>query len=176
MVSVVVIYTVKTTQQDTINTKDMKFQNVPMVSPTRSPITSREASGIVEQIEQGILYVRGEIFSDMPRYDPRLLALDWILHKDAQLLDSDEVNLYQRYALAVLAFAMDSKAWFACGDPGNCTMAPYGVLEFCPDVECYDPTDETPTTFLGMHWLTSAHECTWYGVTCSADQVVRAIE
>ena len=160
----VVVYITSASKKDEIIDINIQYQDSPTISPTLSPITDREASGIIEQLEGGVLR-RGDSFSEMAVTDSRLMALDWILHKDMMQLLSDDVNLYQRYALAVLAYAMDSRAWYICGDPGEdyrveeCTITNY---------------DESVSTF-GV-WLSSTSECDWFGVTCSADGVVRAVE
>ena len=67
-------------------------------SPSLAPITDRERSGVIEQLEGGILE-RNITFSSMNKADPRLIALNWILHTDDLQLQSDDANLYQRYVL-----------------------------------------------------------------------------
>ena len=163
-VLLVVVFITNASKQDDINKVSINFQDSLTTTPTSSPITNREASGIVEQVEGGIL-LRNETFSAMKRGDPRLLALDWILHKDMMQLDSDDESLYQRYGLAVLASSMDSRAWYICGDPGENYTVHECVIEY------WDNT----TDKYGV-WLSSTSECTWFGVTCSADGVVRAVE
>ena len=164
MVIWVVVYITSASKQDETIDINIQFQKSPTISPTFSPITDREASGIIEQLEGGVLR-RDESFSEMARSDSRLMALDWILHKDMMQLVSDDVNLYQRYALAVLAYAMDSRAWYLCGDPGE---------DYRTD-ECKITYWDNSTTTHGV-WLSSTSECDWLGVTCSADGVVRAVE
>jgi hypothetical protein len=140
----------------------------PSLSPTLSPITDRMASGILEQIESGVLR-RSETFASIMEQkngnkDPRVLALDWLLHIDKMQLVSDDNNLYQRYALAVLAHTLDYRAWFHCGDPGE------NYTEF----SCLVPNGNSVKEF--GTWLSSTSECTWYGVICSGDGVVRGID
>ena len=117
---------------------------------------------------------RGATFNatSMDREDPRYLALDWILHDDDLQLDSDAINLYQRYVLALLAFALDSTAWFVCGEHrkfGNVTE-PYAV-EVCTVQNAATGEKEEHKV-----WLSSTDECEWYGVICSSDGVVRGVE
>ena len=164
MVVLVVVYITATSKDDEITIDYNRLQDPPSSSPTSNPITNREASGIIEQLEGGLLQ-RGDTFDAMTNDDPRLLGLDWILHHDDMMVQSDDVNLYQRYALALLAYALDSKAWWICGDPG----ADYEVEE-C-EIEYWDNTTSTHGV-----WLSSISECEWYGVTCSGDGVVRAVE
>ncbi|KAL7546031.1 hypothetical protein ACHAWF_009377, partial [Thalassiosira exigua] len=167
MVVLVVVYVTSKTQEPQVVDLLIDWEGAPTAKPTASPTTNREASGIIEQIEGGVLHIRGERFVEMDRFDPRRMALDWILHKDLMMLESDSVNLYQRYALAVMAYGFDSVAWYVCGDPG---------VNYTDDA-CYlsHPYRENETVSHGV-WLSSTSECTWYGVTCSADGVVRAVD
>ena len=161
MVVLVVVY-ITSASKNNIQVQKRDHQNSPTLLPTVSPTTNREASGIIEQLEEGVLYTRNETFADMERNDPRLLALDWILHKDGMLLVSDDVNLYQRFALAVLAYSMDAGAWYYCGDRGvNHTESECSVFFYALNA----------TKTFGV-WLSSTSECMWYGVTCSGDGVV----
>ncbi|KAL7540243.1 hypothetical protein ACHAXR_009966 [Thalassiosira sp. AJA248-18] len=170
MAVLVVVKITTAAKQEEIVYEEINHQNSPSLSPTSSPITDREASGILEQLEGGVLYVRDQKFSDMERGDPRILALDWILHKDAQQLVSDDVNLYQRFALSVLAYSMDSRAWTYCGDPGE----DY-TKEECPIATKIDANTTIMKSY-GLAWLSSASECDWFGVTCSTDGVVRGVD
>jgi len=166
VVVLVVVYITSASKGTNTQIQKIDFQNSPTLLPTTSPTTNREASGIIEQLEGGILYTRNETFADMERNDPRLLALDWILHKDDMLLVSDDVNLYQRFALAVLAYSMDAGAWYYCGDHGgNFTESECSIF--------FRAVNATKT--FGV-WLSSTSECTWYGVTCSEDGVVRGVD
>lgn len=115
VVTVVVIYVTKSAKGADIQNQEQLWDGDPSASPTMPPSSNREASGIREQVEAGILQ-RGVNFTDMDKSDPRYLALEWILHADELQLDSDDKNLYQRYVLALMAFSLDSLAWFACGE------------------------------------------------------------
>mmetsp|Transcript_18461 Transcript_18461/g.37767 ORF Transcript_18461/g.37767 Transcript_18461/m.37767 type:complete len:197 (-) Transcript_18461:916-1506(-) len=109
--------------------------------------------------------------------DPRLLALDWILHRDGMQLVSDDVNLYQRFVLAVFAYSLDSFAWYSCGKLGeNFTVNIEEDVEKFPENVCpvWNPYINRTETF-GV-WLSSTPECTWFGITCSDDGVVKGIE
>eukprot|EP00804_Cyclotella_cryptica_P029890 CCRYP_010793-RA/>CCRYP_010793-RA protein AED:0.04 eAED:0.04 QI:65/1/1/1/0.33/0/4/489/874 len=72
-----------------------------------SPPLGDASSGIQKMIERFILR-RNATFNDMNGNDPRLLALDWISHKDTMQLDVGDEKLYPRYILALLAFQFDS--------------------------------------------------------------------
>ncbi|KAL7544007.1 hypothetical protein ACHAXR_013414 [Thalassiosira sp. AJA248-18] len=171
VVVVVVVYATKSAKDPTIIDEELLYGGAPTGVPTPSPLTNRETSGVKEQIEAGVLQ-RGVNFTGMDESDPRYLALDWILHYDQLQLDSDDKNLYQRYVLALLAFTLDSTAWYTCGEHrkfGNVTEN--FVVEDCK-------VENAETGQIKDHkvWLSSTEECEWYGVICSADEVVRGVE
>lgn len=171
VVAVVVVYVTKSAKGTEVTEVEQLWEGDPSVSPTAAPTTNREASGIKEQVEAGILQ-RGANFTGMDRRDPRYMALEWILHADQLQLDSDDVNLYQRYVLALLAFSMDSLAWYKCGDHrvyGNETE------EFAQE-DCQIQNEATGQIEQHKVWLSSTDECEWYGVICSQDHVVRGVE
>ena len=91
-------------------------------------------------------------------------ALDWILHADSQQLESDDVNLYQRYALALMAYNFDSDSWYYC--PSSDVYSNEKCI-----VSYGDGFSKTYAV-----WLSGLSECEWYGVTCSADGIVRAVD
>eukprot|EP00578_Thalassiosira_sp_NH16_P004772 CAMPEP_0181134596 /NCGR_PEP_ID=MMETSP1071-20121207/32172_1 /TAXON_ID=35127 /ORGANISM="Thalassiosira sp., Strain NH16" /LENGTH=728 /DNA_ID=CAMNT_0023221125 /DNA_START=39 /DNA_END=2225 /DNA_ORIENTATION=- len=168
---VVAVYVTKSAKGADVTDIETLWDGDPTQSPSAPPTTDREASGIREQIEAGVLS-RGVNFTDMDREDPRYLALDWILHADQLQLDSDDENLYQRYVLALMAFALDSLAWYSCGNHqkfGNVTED--FVVEECE-------SKNMGTGQIEKHgvWLSSTEECDWFGVICSQDEVVRGVE
>jgi len=172
VITVVVVFVSKSAKAADITDVEVLVNGDPSASPTAPPTTDREASGIREQVEAGILQ-RGANFTDMDEADPRYRALDWILHYDQQQLDSDDVRLYQRYVLALLGFQLDSLAWKDCGEHrifGNVTER--FANENCAVVDVYG----TGRTEAHHVWLSSADECGWYGVVCSSDDVVRGLE
>lgn len=169
--AIVAVYVAKGSKGVEITEKEELWDGDPTTSPTLAPTTDREASGIREQVEAQILQ-RGANFTDMDPSDPRYQALDWILHYDQLQLDSDDVNLYQRYVLALLAFTFDSLAWYACGEHrkfGN-------VTENFVTEECRVQNMATGQVEEHSVWLSSTEECDWYGVICSSDEVVRGVE
>ena len=113
VVALVVVYITSITEETVVDEKIVRLTSSPTPKPTSAPTTMREAQGLIEQLQVGVL-LRNENFDAMRATDPRRMALDWILHKDDQRLVSDSINLYQRYGLAVLAYSMDSKAWKVC--------------------------------------------------------------
>lgn len=151
----------------------VQFSTKPTQSPTPSPTTGREASGILEQLEAGVLK-RGQTFAEMDIGDPRLAALEWILHHDGLQLVSDDSNLYQRFVLAIMAYSFDSFAWYVCGSLGeNFNFTEYSYF---PTSECSLNNAYTNVTESYGVWLSSTSECTWYGVICTPDGVIRGIE
>ena len=85
VVAVVVVYVTKNSKGDTVVSMEVEYTPPPTRSPTLAPTTDREASGIKEQIEAGVLQ-RGATFANMSKTDPRYLALDWILHWPTRLI------------------------------------------------------------------------------------------
>jgi Leucine-rich repeat (LRR) protein len=171
VVSVAVVYGTKSAQGADVTEMTVLWDGDPSAAPTAPPSTNREASGIREQVEAGILQ-RGANFSTIDEDDPRYKALNWILHYDQLQLDSDDKNLYQRYVLALLAFSLDSTAWYACGEHrkfGN-------VTENFVTESCEVANHATGQVEEHGVWLSSTEECTWYGVICSSDEVVRGVE
>ncbi|EJK63040.1 hypothetical protein THAOC_16324 [Thalassiosira oceanica] len=159
----VVVYVTASTKGTQIVEQESYYQADPTSQPSLSPITERQRSGIIEQLQGGVL-LRNETFREMSEFDPRMKALDWILHADSQQLDSDDVNLYQRYTLALIAYNFDSDSWYYC------PSSPMHSNDKC-DVPYGDGLSKT----YGV-WLSGLSECEWYGVTCSADGVVRAVD
>ena len=171
VISIVVVYITKSAKGDDITNETVLWGGAPTVSPTVAPTTNRMASGIDKQIEAGVLQ-RDITFKNISKSDPRYLALDWILHYDELQLESDDKNLYQRYILALLAFTLDSLAWFACGEHrtfGN-------VTENYKNDGCEVTNQATGQMEEHKVWLSSTEECEWYGVICSSDEVVRGVE
>lgn len=171
--STVAVYVTRGAKGPEIVEEEVLFEGYPSKSPSASPTSDRMASGVREQIEAGVLS-RGAIFEGMADDgDPRRGALDWILHDDPHQLESDDANLYQRYVLALLAYAFDSVAWYDCGDHRrvtNVTIVDY-VVEDC-DVQ----DAGTGQIVEKKVWLSGSDECEWYGVICSEDGVVRGLE
>ncbi|KAL7465938.1 hypothetical protein ACHAXS_006239 [Conticribra weissflogii] len=134
-------------------------------SPTSSPTSWRELSGITEEIESNVLR-RNATFQDMTANNPRKLALEWILYVDELQLEVFDSNLHQRYILALLAFSLDSVAWKNCGDAETADEET-GL--------CMIATDEGEYEKGSAPWLSGFDECDWYGVTC-IDGYVRQLE
>lgn len=162
-VSIAVVYVTKSSKEEERVEREVQKTDKPTTSPTAAPTTGREASGIIEQLEAGVLQ-RNATFANMTDYDPRHMALEWILHKDRLQLLSDDRDLYQRYVLALLAYSWDSTAWSYCGNHQNYTQ------EDCVFVEAITGAEETKKI-----WLSSTSECDWHGVICS-DGIVRGLE
>ena len=130
-------------------------------APTAPPTTDREALGINDLIEEKVLQ-RNARFRTMEKDDPRWLAMDWILHKDEMQLGLSDLNLFQRYVLALLAFQFDYMAWTSCG--GNYSDPEVGQL-------CFDESENSTDTTEYFRWLTGTNECDWYGVRCLGGKV-----
>ena len=172
VVGVVVVYVTKSAKGTEVNDQFVKATPPPSQSPTKAPTTDREQSGIIEQIQAGVLQ-RGANFSVIERDDPRFLALDWILHYDQMQLESDDVNLYQRYVLALLAFNLESVEWLNCGR--HMSIGPNGTENYVNE-DCQFDNFSTGQREDFKIWLSSTDECEWFGVICSSDGVVRGLE
>lgn len=171
-VTVTVIYVTKGAKGANEKFTDVNVNTLPTFQPTPSPLSDREQSGIIEQLEVGVLQ-RGAVFANMTVDDPRKMALEWILHYDQMQLNSDDVNLYQRYILALLAFSLDSLAWYYCGNHRmvNANETVDFVQEDCDVVAATGQLESRKV------WLSSADECSWNGVKCSSsDGVLRGLE
>jgi hypothetical protein len=94
--------------------KQIKKDTVQVVyvtpSPTHAstlPPTSARDAAITQTIESNALQ-RNAKFNTMSADDPRILALDWILHDDEMQLEANDPSLIQRYRLALLAFPIQT--------------------------------------------------------------------
>lgn len=187
VVSVTVVYVTRGAKTDVIKTV-IKMEDIPTDPPTESPTTNREASGIKEQIEAGIL-LRNITFTDTANDDPKYRALQWILHDDQLQLDSNDPTLYQRYVLALVAYSFDSLAWAVCGNHRsimeemeeevvitNTTNATAPIMVDYVIEDCEVTSQTTGLVETKKVWLSSTGECDWYGVICSEDGVVRGLE
>jgi len=128
-------------------------------------------SDIRQKIETEVLQ-RGATFEAMDPNDPRHLALDWMLHHDDLRLKSEDEALKQRYILALLAFALDSLAWYNCGDHRNVS----NTTEYYAREDCWFESAATGQLETYKVWLSSTDECDWYGVICDSTDVVRGVE
>jgi hypothetical protein len=191
VVSITVVYVTRGAKTDVIETV-IKLEDIPTDPPTESPTTNREASGIKEQIEAGIL-LRNVSFSDTENNDPKYRALQWILHDDQLQLDSNDPTLYQRYVLALVAYSFDSLAWAVCGNHrsvmeedvegavttttnSNTTNTTAPIMVDYGIEDCEVTSQTTGLVETKKVWLSSTGECDWYGVICSEDGVVRGLE
>ncbi len=108
--------------------------------------------------------MRNQTFEKMTDDDPRILALDWILHKDGMQVGLFDSNLSQRYIMALIAFSLDSLAWYRCGGESSTSES-----------KCILKNNVTGLTEEYSSWLSGSDECDWYGVAC-VDGIVRWIQ
>ena len=109
--------------------------------------------------EQRVVGIRANLSESTPLDSlldpdtPQGMAYEFIVSEDeAQLCPDDEPALAQRYALTVLYFSTDGDGWDEC----------YREHRSCDD---------------GRSWLTgTSSECSWFGVSCDADDVVTDID
>jgi hypothetical protein len=110
--------------------------------------------GIRDIIETNVLERQAK-FDDMQASDPRYLAMDWLMYEDKR----HDINLIQRYILALVAFSFDLFTWKNCG--------------IWDKAESYIETDVVGNYAL---WLFESDECLWYGETCNSHGVVEDLE
>jgi hypothetical protein len=77
-------------------------------------------------------------------------AFAWLDDTDDALLCANDANLRQRYALAVIYFALNGREWSNC------------QADLIDDSNIGHCTGNSTTT----RWLSAHSECTWYGVAC----------
>ena len=154
IVSLVVVYSTKKGKEEAAQ-KQVVFVTL---APTPRQTTDREALGINDLIQEKVLQ-NDATFDSMDEDDPRLLALDWILHKDEMQLELFDPNLSQRYVLALIAFQFDHEVWTSCGGDSS-------AKETCT-VEVNGTVSEEEH----KKWLSGADECDWFGVECLGGRV-----
>jgi hypothetical protein len=138
-----VTYGTKSIEEERVQSEVIYVTASPTRALTLAPTSAREVA-LSTVIEKSVLQ-RNAKFSTMSDDDPRILALDWILHADELKIDANDPSLKQRYTLALIAFQFDYLAWF--NDAMNVTSD--GTLD----------------------WLSSTNECEWYGLSCRDGQV-----
>ena len=131
----------------------------PMASlPTESPVSERdlmiaEKCGITPlERSESLLSIATTLFSseDLSNpLSPSTASLDWVDNEDPAILCPDGNRVSQRLVVSNMYFSMDGAAWINCGVESD---------------ECVN-TDERITRE-PRRWLTSSHECLWYGLFC----------
>ena len=91
------------TSTDAATTTEEPATTTTSSESTTSTTRLRDETLIEEDLEASVLS-RGVKFSELAETDSRKLALDWLLHDDEMQLDVPDLNLHQRYILALLAF------------------------------------------------------------------------
>ena len=125
---------------------------------------------------------------------PQGQAFDWLSNIDERI--TNQYGIAQRFALATFYFATGGKrtiaAWKYCSAvPTTTTDAINSFSTRCifeegrhvcaeieDFVECPEYEDMVGATILGVppkRWLSIAHECDWYGITCDDDGRVEQI-
>lgn len=134
IISLAVVYGAKAMQEE----DEYKSTYIPMESTAApTPTTERDIfSGVKETLEKEVLK-RNATFNNMSRDDPRLLALDWLMHNDEMQLEEADTKLNQRYILALLAFQFDSPGWYSPQTNGSLWLKSKDECEWY-GVHCVD--------------------------------------
>ena len=125
--------------------------NAPIVSPP--PVSERdlliqEKCGMTED-ERGVKLeqIATDFFGEASDHGSH--ASDWVINEDPAILCPVADRIYQRLTVAVIYFTMDGANWINCGvDSDGC-------------INTDDRITRTP-----LKWMTSDHECIWYGLFC----------
>ena len=117
------------------------------MSPSGAPSASPTSDRLNAVIGHVAPISGSEVFLDFE--SPQYRAAVWLADVDPLNLAVSQLTpqLLQRYALAVLYYAMNGDMWLSC---------------FTTDVSC-------PS---GQNWLTQG-ECLWFGLTCAGAEVTR---
>ena len=80
---------------------------------------------------------------------PQYNAVEWLIETDGFLVCPDDQNMIQRYVMAIFYFSTKGDSWDICSQD---------------DTVCANP------------YLSSAHECHWFGNQCDAAMYIIEIE
>jgi hypothetical protein len=108
------------------------------------PITEQQRQ---EQILNILVQVSPPSVIEMPGTSQND-AFRWLIDEDpAQVCPEDELDVVQRYIMAVVYYSLGGDTWAECNAASSPTPAP------CSDAARY---------------LSGANVCRWFGVTCNA--------
>ena len=80
---------------------------------------------------------------------PQYNAVEWLIGSDDFLVCPDDEKMIQRYVMALFYFSTEGDSWNRCSQD---------------DTVCANP------------YLSSAHECDWFGNQCDAEMCITEIE
>ncbi|GKZ00398.1 hypothetical protein MPSEU_000992800 [Mayamaea pseudoterrestris] len=92
-------------------------------------------------------------------FSPQYKAFAWVNDEDEAMLCADNSRLEQRYTMAVVYFALNDHNWTNC----------QADSEDNSDIGACVGEDGATSN---ARWLSGASECSWYGVSCNANERV----
>ncbi|GKY99407.1 hypothetical protein MPSEU_000895400 [Mayamaea pseudoterrestris] len=122
----------------------------PSGAPTAAPTVAPTSSAFAALIQNLSSISVENAFATKDSF--QYMAAEWLYDEDTYgiALSSSNPAFLERYALAVVYFALGGPLWHICGQ-----------------------SDETCTGNSGINnWLSPTDICTWYGITCGADKFV----
>mmetsp|Transcript_11705 Transcript_11705/g.33653 ORF Transcript_11705/g.33653 Transcript_11705/m.33653 type:complete len:610 (+) Transcript_11705:157-1986(+) len=177
-ITVIVLLAVLMSRRDD-RTRDNASSMEPTPSPTTpSPTVSTRESEILKSLKK--LSAKVEV-----EETPYHMAANWILYDDPSQLEVGDIQLEQRFALAVLYYSTTSngsKPWNSC-NPFNFSegeadfAASHNVLivtidkNYCTVMQRVGNEKWIAGTSKNR-WLSEANECNWNGVLCDNEQKV----
>jgi len=87
---------------------------------------------------------------------PQNQAADWLINLDQDYTCPDDINLSQRYIMAVFYFSTEGNDWARCSAPSN----------FFNEEAIAQANRLCQLTLGGNAWLTPGIECEWAGLLC----------
>ena len=125
-----------------------------------------DAKGIIEQLER---IVGKEVLADAE--GPHFRAKEWLLNEDPMQLTRQDVNLVQRYLLAVVYFKLHEEGdWLSCNAPSEEEPDDFCLYQ---NLVSIFPTEYQSVPW--FRWLSGEHECYWAGLVCDDLLNIRSI-
>jgi hypothetical protein len=94
---------------------------------------------------------------------PQNLAASWLIDSDLAYACPDDPDLVQRYVMAVFYYSTEGDDWARCSAPSD----------FEDSVIIDEANRNCDLSLGGNAWLTPSSECTWAGLDCEDDVMVR---
>ena len=143
---VIVVVVIVLLKRDDGEAATLEPSQAPSSAPTMAPTSSALAS-----LVRSLSPISGEdAFAD--KTSPQYMAVEWLAEEDTYgvSLNAADPMLLQRYALAVVYYALGGPFWRICGQG-----------------------DETCTGDAEINsWLSPTSECSWYGILCGESGMV----
>jgi hypothetical protein len=102
---------------------------------------------------------------------PQNLAATWLIEEDMAYLCPQDLNLIQRYALAVFYFSTEGDDWFECTAPTD-----FSSMEAIQEANDGCDLNITGNPLPVDAWLTPSSECNWGAVACNDEGFIETID